>query len=106
MAEGKPARKAVIGRPFTADDPRINRTKPGPGRPADKAKAEWAALAAQGRKALRDKKVMDDPTHPVFPFALKHSSQMGEGLPAQTIQGPDGGPVQVQVLNSPAFRLP
>ena len=100
----KAGEKPVKPGAFVPGDPRINRTIPGPGRPSSAAKAEWAELAAQGRKALRDKKIMDDPDHPVFGFALKHASHMGEGLPAQTIQGPDGGPVQVQVVNSPAFK--
>ena len=39
-----------------------------------------------------------------FAFATKHAAAYGHGLPAVTIQGPDGGPVQVQVVNSPGFK--
>ena len=36
--------------------------------------------------------------------AREHVVKHGYGLPAQPITGPDGGPVQVQVVNSPAFK--
>lgn len=102
MAEGKPAGKRAGGKPFaTGHDPRRN-TKPGPGRPTDKAKAEWRALAQQGRKALKDQKILDNPDHPVFPFALKHSTQYGEGLPVQQVDVTSGG-LPLNLLNSPGL---
>ena len=82
---------------FAVGDPRINRTKPGPGRPTDKARAEWLALAKTGRATLRKAKILNNAEHPLFAFALKHSTEHGEGKPAQPIVGPEGGPVEITV---------
>lgn len=86
MAKGNVARKAgPKAGVFEPGDSRINRTKPGPGRPTDKAKAEWAELAKQGRATLRRAKVLDRDDHPLFAFALKESADRGEGKPAQSV---------------------
>lgn len=99
MADGQRAKKTAPGRPFEKGDPRI---RPGPGRPTDKAKAEWKALAQQGRKALRDQKILENPDHPVFPFALKHSTQYGEGLPVQQVDVTSGG-LPLNLINAPGL---
>lgn len=100
MAEGNVARKAGDNAGhFKPGDGRINRTKPGPGRPTDQARAEWAELAKQGRATLRKAKVLDRDDHPLFAFALKESADRGEGRPAQSVDLTSGGePIQQSVI--------
>lgn len=83
---------------FVKGDERINRTIPGPGRPTDKAKAEWAALAKQGRATLRKAKVLDRDDHPLFAFALKEAADRGEGKPAQSVDLTSGGEALKQTV--------
>lgn len=99
MAEGERGAKRGNSGQFKPGDPRI---RPGPGRPTDKARAEWKALAQQGRKALKDQKILDNPDHPVFPFALKHSTQYGEGLPVQQVDVTSGG-LPLNLINAPGL---
>lgn len=65
---------------FVAGDPRINRTKPGPGRPKDKFKRLCQKLTMRSaRKYAR--RILRNPNHPHYMSALRWASEHGFGKP-------------------------
>lgn len=65
---------------FVADDPRINRTKAGPGRPKDKFKRLCQKLTMRSaRKYAR--RILRNPNHPHYMSALRWASEHGFGKP-------------------------
>lgn len=65
---------------FVPGDPRINRTKPGPGRPKDKFKRLCQRLTLRAtRKHVR--RILRDPNHQYFMQAVKWASENGFGKP-------------------------
>jgi hypothetical protein len=89
---------AKAGR-FKKGDPRINRTKPGTGRPPDAFKAMCQRLASSEdvRKSVAE--ILQDSTSPLFVGALKWATENGYGKPKESIEhsGPDGGAIQHSV---------
>jgi len=85
-------------------DPRRNLTTPGSGRPPDEFRAAMRELASRDEALAKVREVLNTPDHPHWLGAYRFAAEHGYGKPAQTIQGPDGGPVQVQVVNSPGFK--
>jgi hypothetical protein len=83
---GKAARKAgaTERKPnagaFVADDPRINRTKAGPGRPKDKFKRLCQRLTMRSTRKYV-KRILRNPNHQHYMSALKWASEHGFGKP-------------------------
>lgn len=96
----KAARKAV-GRPFAKGDARINRTKPGTGRPPNEFKQLCQAMASRQETLIAVTRILADSAHPHFMSALKWASENGYGKPAQPLTGEHGGAVVVKVLRDP-----
>jgi hypothetical protein len=66
---------------FVAGDPRINRTKPGPGRPTDRFK-KWCRKqvgSAVTKKAVR--RILKNPNHPAFKAMWSTLAEHGHGKP-------------------------
>ena len=88
------------------DDPRRGNGPPkgSGGRPPNEFKAAMQELASREEALAKVREVLNNPDHPHWLGAYRFAAEHGYGKPAQTIQGPDGGPVQVQVVNAPKFR--
>lgn len=76
--------------------------RPGAGRKPNEYKTWLGRLldSPEHREAF-EAEIKGMGTEKGFAFATRHAAAYHHGLPAQTIQGPDGGPVQVQVINAP-----
>lgn len=81
----KAAKKAVRGRPFRRGDSRINRTKPGTGRPPDAFKAMCRELASGKPTQKAVAEILKDSAHPAFVGALKWATENGYGRPEQPV---------------------
>lgn len=87
-------RGGITGKGFVKGDQRINRTKPGPGRPPLKFK-DW----------LREWFAEDKTRAKLQAMAFQEASVMNrllayaEGLPLQEIGGEGGGPLTVRIIH-------
>ena len=102
MAPRKTTRKAgeKAGRKpgtFRKGDPRINRTKPGPGRPPDEFRQICRRLASRKATVVQIEKILTDGDHPHFMKALAWAADRGFGRAAAPIEisGGDDNGVQV-----------
>ncbi len=95
---GKAARKAT-GKPFAKNDPRINRTKPGPGRPPNWLRDFCDDLLAGPKSKHSVSKILGDDEHPAFATMWKAVADRAHGRAVESIEltGAGGGPVEVQV---------
>lgn len=73
---------------------------PNAGRPPDAFKALCQGIADQGAMALLAKRVLSNPKHPAFQFALKWATDHGYGKAMQPMEltGKDGAPLLAQSI--------
>lgn len=105
----KSAQKSV-GAPFQPGiDPRRGKGPkkgaPNAGRPKGTYQ-DWLGelLDSPDHRSEFEAQITGQRSEKAFGFATRHAAAYKHGLPAQTIQGPDGGPVQVQLLNGPGLE--
>jgi hypothetical protein len=86
-AARKPAapQGTVPGRPFVAGDPRINRTKPGPGRPRNEFKAWCAEVLDKDVTRKQVEKIMKNGNHRAFKSMFSELADRAYGKANQDV---------------------
>lgn len=88
-ASERPKRKRPVPKgftPFVKGDPRINRTKPGPGRVPDAFRAMCRELASRTMTFKVVTEILTDSDHPHFMSALRWCSEYGYGKPKEHLE--------------------
>lgn len=70
---------------FVAGDARINRTKPGPGRPTKRFKAWCRRAIANPRTKKQVRKILQNSNHPAFKAMWAEVAAHAHGRPAQAV---------------------
>jgi len=106
----KSARKTVVGRPFTKDDPRRGRGPkkgaPNAGRPRNEHIAWCQQMVSAPESEAAVLSVLKDATHPAFSTMWKAVTDRAYGKAAQPLEhtGPDGQPLPPTVIQVALVR--